>query len=90
MKSKEEIVIQAKAYAKSIGNEDGTSAYDYVMGYNQCQEDMADKKYTEGDMRNCWEKAMDIAHGTDDFPMGNNNFKYPTFEDYINSLNKQD
>ena len=50
MKTQEEIVIQAKEYAESIGNEDGTSAYDYVMGYNQCQEDMADKKYTEEDM----------------------------------------
>ena len=39
MKSKEEIEIKAKAYAESIGNEDGTSAYDYVMGYTQCQED---------------------------------------------------
>jgi len=33
MKTKEEIVIQAKEYAESIGNEDGTSAYDYVMGF---------------------------------------------------------
>jgi hypothetical protein len=41
MKTQAEIIIKAKAYAKSIGNEDGTSAYDYVMGYNQCQEDMA-------------------------------------------------
>lgn len=40
MKTQGEIVIKAKAYAESIGNEDGTSAYDYVMGYNQCQEDM--------------------------------------------------
>jgi len=38
-----EIVIKAKAYAKSIGDEDGTSAYDYVMGYTQCQEDIANK-----------------------------------------------
>ena len=37
MKTQEEIVIKAKAYAESIGNEDGTSAYDYVMGYTQCQ-----------------------------------------------------
>ena len=62
MKTKEEIVIQAKEYAESIGNEDGTSAYDYVMGYNKCQEDMAIiiqqnvilrnvKKYTEQDIR---------------------------------------
>jgi len=41
MKTQEEIVVQAKVYAESIGDEDGTSAYDYVMGYNQCQEDMA-------------------------------------------------
>jgi hypothetical protein len=40
MKTQQEIVIKAKAYAESIGNEDGTSAYDYVMGYTQCQEDM--------------------------------------------------
>jgi len=40
MKTQAEIVIKAKAYAESIGNEDGTSAYDYVMGYNQCQEDI--------------------------------------------------
>ena len=62
----------------------------FIDGYEKCQEDMADKKYTEEDMLKCWEKAMDIAHCTDDFPMGNNNFKYPTFEDFINSLNKQD
>jgi hypothetical protein len=41
MKTQQEIVIQAKAYAESIGDKDGTSAYDYVMGYNKCQEDMA-------------------------------------------------
>ena len=39
MKTQKEIEIKAKAYAESIGNEDGTSAYDYVMGYTQCQED---------------------------------------------------
>ena len=41
MKTKEEIVIQAKEYAESIGNKDGTSAYHYVVGYTKCQEDMA-------------------------------------------------
>ena len=40
MKTQQEIVIKAKAQAESIGNEDGTSAYDYVMGYKQCQEDI--------------------------------------------------
>jgi hypothetical protein len=43
MKTQAEIVIKAKAYAKSIGDENGTSAYDYVMGYTQCQEDIANK-----------------------------------------------
>ena len=60
MKTQAEIVIKAKAYAESIGNEDGTSAYDYVMGYNQCQEDMADKKYTEEDIN----KAINLARKT--------------------------
>ena len=41
MKTRQEIVIKAIAYSESIGNEDGTSAYDYVMGYTQCQKDMA-------------------------------------------------
>ena len=58
MKTQGEIVIKAKVYAESIGNEDGTSAYDYVMGYNQCQEDMIDKKYTEEDMQICWNTAI--------------------------------
>jgi hypothetical protein len=43
MTPKEEIVIKAKAYAESIGNKDGLSAYDYVMGYNQCQEDIVNE-----------------------------------------------
>ena len=76
MKSKEEIGIQAKAYAESIGNEDGTSAYDYVMGYKQCQQDMADKKYTLKQV----ERYHDIR-ATQGIKNANN---------YINSLNKQD
>ena len=52
MKTQEEIVIKAKAYAESIGNEDGTSAYDYVMGYTQCQEDMARKEIQPEDIWN--------------------------------------
>lgn len=50
MKTQEEIVIQAKAYAESIGNEDGISVFDYMVGYNNCQQDMVDKKYTEEDV----------------------------------------
>ena len=51
----------------------------FVKGYNQCQEDMADKKYTEDDLK----KAMNYAS-----QITNNKMKY--IEDYINSLNKQD
>jgi len=50
MKTQDEIVIQAKAYAESIGNEDGISAFDYMVCYNNCQQDMVDKKYTEEDV----------------------------------------
>jgi hypothetical protein len=76
MKTQGEIVIKAKAYAESIGNEDGTSAYDYVMGYTQCQEDMADMKYTIKEV----ERYHDIR-ATQGIKNANN---------YINSLNKQD
>ena len=89
MKTKEEIVIKAKAYAESIGNEDETSAYDYVMGYNQCQEDMSDKKYTEADIR----KAINVGISAEagDYPDGWSFKLGISLEDYfINSLNKQD
>jgi hypothetical protein len=54
-----EIVIKAKAYAESIGNKDGTSAYDYVMGYNQCQEDIDEENQ---DWTNFESELMDWAH----------------------------
>ena len=53
--------------------------------YNKCQEDMADKKYTEEDMYNCWETAF-----TDAMNCSNKDYKPFWFKDYINSLNKQD
>jgi hypothetical protein len=84
MKTQAEIVIKAKAYAESIGNKDGMSAYDYVMGYNKCQEDMVDKKYTEEDMYNCWQTAF-----TDAMNCSNKDYKPFWFKDFINSL-KQD
>ena len=89
MKTKEEIVIQAKEYAESIGNEDGLSAYDYVMGYNQCQEDMAEKKYTEEDVIH----LMFNASHWDTFKEGEVGYNM-TLSQYFNyclhSLNKQD
>ena len=91
MKTQEEIVIQAKAYAESIGNEDGTSAYDYAMGYNQCQQDMADKKYTEEDIK----KAIELARETESVRRGALSEDWYDIEKYdemdiIYLLNKQD
>ena len=77
MKTQEEIVIQAKAYAESIGNEDGISAFDYMVGYNQCQEDVADKIKIIA--KKVWEDIFN-----------NETLIYNNFEDYYNDkLNKQ-
>jgi hypothetical protein len=78
MKTQKEIVIQAKEYAESIGNEDGTSAYDYVTGYTQCQEDMADKKYTEEDLMNAFNAGINNDYGNG-----------PSFDQWLKTLNKQ-
>jgi hypothetical protein len=80
MKTQAEIVIKAKAYAESIGNKDGLSAYDYVMGYSQCQEDMAEKKYTEEDLHTILRLRKEWYSHTDK----------NVVRDFINSLNKQD
>ena len=45
--------------------------------YTQCQEDMTDKKYTEEDMLKAFEYGKTIQ-------------PFDCFEDFINSLNKQD
>jgi len=55
----------------------------WIDAYTQCQEDMADKKYTEEDMRKCWDngrKNKSIYQET----------LHIDFDDYINSLNKQE
>lgn len=84
MKTQAEIVLKAKEYAESIGSKDDrTVMYDYARGYTQCQEDMADKKYTEEDMKKACACGIDIVckEGPNDFQL---------FEDLINSINKQD
>ena len=42
MKTKKEIEQLANDYGKSVGNTDGTTAFDFKLGYSQCQRDMAD------------------------------------------------
>jgi hypothetical protein len=78
-----EIVIKAKVYAESIGNEDGTSAYDYVMGYNQCQQDMVDKKYTEEDLLHAFREGVLL-------PNSQIGIMEDIFKQVVHSLNKQD
>ena len=76
MKSKEEIEELA---AKEFWNSN-TESRSFIKGYTQCQEDMADKKYTEVDLENAFNSGK--GYGVPD------NIK--DFNSFINSLNKQD
>ena len=81
MKSKEEIEQLSKIIVPTPM--EGTSyvdvRYGFIKGYTQCQEDMADKKYTEEDLRKTFMAGIECAVAN-----GKN------FEQHINSLNKQD
>jgi hypothetical protein len=66
MKTKEEIKQLAETeYGTEIGSIRGSNPYDleadrkngFIKGYNQCQEDMADKKYTKEDIINIVNKS---------------------------------
>jgi hypothetical protein len=61
MKTQKEIEQLAIDYGKSVGNKDGTAAFDFKVGYTQCQEDMADKKYTEEDIINIVKKSRETG-----------------------------
>lgn len=94
MKTQEEIRKMAESqYGTEIGSIRGSNPYDleadrkngYMTGYTQCQEDMADKKYTEEDMLKCWNTAF-----TDAMNIDSETYKPIFYSDFINSLNKQD
>lgn len=98
MKSKEEIEKSAnefsKDYIKTTSNSILQSTFKlevgYIKGYTQCQEDMADKKYTEEDIREAIDMARMLSH-VSCLEDGEHRLKYSnTEEDIINSLNKQD
>ena len=84
MKTKEEIEQLAEAQCHTM-----ESRFGFAWGYEQCQEDMADKKYTDEDIRKAIQVGVSAEAG--DYPEG---FTYKlgiTLEDYyINLLNKQD
>ena len=82
MKTQEEIEQLAEQYwDKQPYNEDA-----YVIGYTQCQEDMADKKYTELQLRFF---ANELIKGIEEKnKQGYEDIKVD-YESLILSLNKQ-
>lgn len=58
-----------------------------IEAYNKCQEYMADRKYTEEDLRKAFKYGVDMEAGIESFDYKN----YPDgFYQFINSLNKKD
>jgi hypothetical protein len=47
----------AKKYGISIGDKAGTSAFDFMRGYDKAKEKY---KYTEEDLRKCWKACLDF------------------------------
>ena len=88
MKSKEEIEKLAEniSYNNTEHFEDYQDGmfYGYIKGYNQCQEDMADKKYTEDDIK---ETAYFFVSKK---LAANQGILDEEIQDFIESLNKQD
>lgn len=88
MKSKEEIEQLAEQYLQKNKHNFDTwkeiehTKISHINAYTQCQEDMAENKYTEEDMLKAFEKGA--LYGS----TKNGNTHY--FDEVINSLNKQD
>jgi hypothetical protein len=49
----------------------------FIDGYEKCEEDMAERKYTLNDMKKVFEYGKTLE-------------PFDSFEDFIDSLNKQD
>ena len=97
MKSKEEIEqLAEKEYNylteyEQMHNQKTVVIDSYILGYTQCQEDMADKKYTEEDIK----KAIELARETERVTLGEEREAWDDIEKYdemdiIYLLNKQD
>jgi hypothetical protein len=76
MKTKEEIEQLFKKYCNNVSSSERLA---YIDGYTQCQEDMADKKYTEEDLMSAFNAGINNDYGNG-----------PSFDKWLNSLNKQD
>ena len=99
MKTKEEIEqLAEKFYNKSTSNfEIYLFHIGFIDGYTQCQEDMANKKYTEEDIKKAYNEGYrDAEAHSIEFPYKDGNVdnrdisEFNNAEYYINSLNKQD
>ena len=78
MKTQEEIEqLAAREYWRN-----NVESRSFIKGYTQCQEDMADKKYTFNQITDAMAMAREI-NGKETY------YKY-SMEEIINSLNKQD
>jgi hypothetical protein len=98
MKSKEEIEQLAFLEYPRLINDPYNPMVDdnaderkiWINAYTQCQEDMADKKYTEEDIREAIDMARQLSH-VSCLEDGEHRLKYSnTEDDIINPLNKQD
>jgi hypothetical protein len=86
MKTKEEIERLAKEeYKDNLHNPFFTAApMGYIKGYSQCQEDMADKKYTLEDLKETFRQSRQAKIFEKGMPP-----VWESFEDYINSLHQE-
>ena len=81
-----------ESFEKNVGDDklfpNHTDKDIWFSGYTQCQKDMADKKYTEEDIKNALNVGMNAEAG--DYPKGWSFDCGISLEDYfINSLNKK-
>ena len=80
MKSKEEIEQLAEKYADGYSTEEAHASYiAFQDGYTKCQEDIGDKKYAEEDLMSAFNAGINNDYGNG-----------PSFDQWFNSLNKQD
>lgn len=85
MKTKEEIEQLADDYANHF-MDSRDAYYGYKEGYTQCQEDMADKKYTEEEIK---EMACDFVINVGGLPKDLKTWQTALWKFY-QQLNKQD
>jgi hypothetical protein len=82
MKTQEEIEQLAKEKCTTLYN----GFFGYIQGYTQCQEDMADEKLDEDDIK---EMALDYIINTGGLPKTIEEWQNALWKFY-QSLNKQD